>query len=164
MSAGYGVGRRPDGDLRGDGDVRFQTPRSSAGSETCVRNFVDNSAGIAFDSLELQVLIDGGTPRSTTSRASLARAALRILHRGSNRLRRYAPRASPSRSNISSATSPAHRPAGDGFSFAYELVDPPPRGAVPEPSTWAMMLVGFAGLGVASWRRGGRPDSPPRSA
>jgi hypothetical protein len=24
--------------------------------------------------------------------------------------------------------------------------------AVPEPSTWAMMLVGFAGLGVAGWR------------
>jgi hypothetical protein len=25
--------------------------------------------------------------------------------------------------------------------------------AVPEPSTWAMMLVGFAGLGYAGWRR-----------
>ncbi len=24
---------------------------------------------------------------------------------------------------------------------------------VPEPSTWAMMLIGFAGLGLASWRR-----------
>ncbi len=26
-------------------------------------------------------------------------------------------------------------------------------GAIPEPSTWAMMLVGFAGLGFAGWRR-----------
>jgi hypothetical protein len=26
-------------------------------------------------------------------------------------------------------------------------------GAVPEPSTWAMMLVGFAGLGFMGWRR-----------
>jgi hypothetical protein len=25
--------------------------------------------------------------------------------------------------------------------------------AVPEPSTWAMMLVGFAGLGLAGYRR-----------
>jgi PEP-CTERM motif len=25
--------------------------------------------------------------------------------------------------------------------------------AVPEPSTWAMMLIGFAGLGYASYRR-----------
>ena len=26
-------------------------------------------------------------------------------------------------------------------------------GAIPEPSTWAMMLLGFAGLGFAAWRR-----------
>ena len=26
--------------------------------------------------------------------------------------------------------------------------------AVPEPSTWAMMLLGFAGLGYAAWRGG----------
>jgi hypothetical protein len=25
-------------------------------------------------------------------------------------------------------------------------------GAAPEPSTWAMMLIGFAGLGFAGWR------------
>jgi hypothetical protein len=28
--------------------------------------------------------------------------------------------------------------------------------AVPEPSTWAMMLLGFAGLGYAAYRRGGK--------
>jgi hypothetical protein len=31
---------------------------------------------------------------------------------------------------------------------------PPPTGAVPEPSTWAMMLIGFAGLSYAVRRRG----------
>ena len=28
-----------------------------------------------------------------------------------------------------------------------------PSNTVPEPSTWAMMLIGFAGLGFAGWRR-----------
>ena len=28
--------------------------------------------------------------------------------------------------------------------------------AAPEPSTWAMMLLGFAGLGFAGYRRGAR--------
>jgi len=32
-------------------------------------------------------------------------------------------------------------------------VDPPPPGAVPEPSTWALMLIGFAGLGFVAHRR-----------
>jgi hypothetical protein len=27
---------------------------------------------------------------------------------------------------------------------------------VPEPSTWAMLLIGFAGLGFAGWRRAAR--------
>jgi hypothetical protein len=34
-------------------------------------------------------------------------------------------------------------------------------GAVPEFSTWAMMLVGFAGLGSAGWRRGWRQPAVP---
>jgi PEP-CTERM motif len=30
--------------------------------------------------------------------------------------------------------------------------------AIPEPSTWALMLVGFAGLGYAAYRRGEKPS------
>ena len=41
---------------------------------------------------------------------------------------------------------------GDGFGFTYELMDPPLRRYVPEPSTWAIMLVGFAGLAFAGYR------------
>jgi hypothetical protein len=37
-----------------------------------------------------------------------------------------------------------------GFTFGFTNVTPPP--AVPEPSTWAMMLIGFAGLGYAGHR------------
>ena len=40
-------------------------------------------------------------------------------------------------------------PGGFGFDLAL-------GGAVPEPSTWAMMLVGFAGLGFAGYRSTGR--------
>jgi len=29
----------------------------------------------------------------------------------------------------------------------------PPVGAVPEPSIWAMMMIGFAGLGFMAYRR-----------
>jgi hypothetical protein len=29
-----------------------------------------------------------------------------------------------------------------------------PTGGVPEPSTWAMMALGFAGLGFAAFRQG----------
>ena len=34
-----------------------------------------------------------------------------------------------------------------GFGFDFAL-----GGAVPESSTWAMMLAGFAGLGFMGWR------------
>jgi hypothetical protein len=34
-------------------------------------------------------------------------------------------------------------------------------GSVPELSTWLMMLVGFAGLGLAGWRRGRRQAAAP---
>jgi hypothetical protein len=41
------------------------------------------------------------------------------------------------------------------FDFAIDNVrfDGPVAGAVPEPSTWAMMLLGFAGVGFAAYRR-----------
>lgn len=38
-------------------------------------------------------------------------------------------------------------------STLHNLFDPGPSGAVPEPSAWAMMLVGFGGLGAALRRR-----------
>jgi hypothetical protein len=42
---------------------------------------------------------------------------------------------------------------GDGFGFTYALVDPRSRLAAPELSTWAMMALGFAGLAFAGYRR-----------
>jgi hypothetical protein len=40
-----------------------------------------------------------------------------------------------------------------GFGTDFVFGRGQPIGAVPEPSTWAMMLIGFAGLGFASYRR-----------
>ena len=44
----------------------------------------------------------------------------------------------------------ADGPGGFGFDLAT-------GGAVPEPSTWAMMLLGFAGFGYAGYRRVRQP-------
>ena len=41
------------------------------------------------------------------------------------------------------------RPGRPAFNAAFSLSG----AAVPEPSTWAMMLLGFAGLGFAGYRR-----------
>jgi hypothetical protein len=37
---------------------------------------------------------------------------------------------------------------------------PPPAGAVPEPPTWVMLIIGFAGLGGAALRRARRGAAP----
>ncbi len=45
--------------------------------------------------------------------------------------------------------------AGSTFSFRREITTTSPggdMGAVPEPATWAMMLLGFATLGFAGYR------------
>jgi hypothetical protein len=41
---------------------------------------------------------------------------------------------------------------GGGGGFVWDPVAIPVQPGVPEPSTWAMMLIGFAGLGYARWR------------
>jgi uncharacterized membrane protein len=44
-----------------------------------------------------------------------------------------------------------------GQAVGYSLFIPPP--GVPEPSTWAMLLLGFAGVGFMGWRRGAKNRS-----
>jgi PEP-CTERM motif len=40
-----------------------------------------------------------------------------------------------------------------GFSYDYALAETPYVKVIPEPSTWAMMLIGFAGLGFLGYRK-----------
>ena len=40
-----------------------------------------------------------------------------------------------------------------GLAFAGVTVDGTPVSGVPEPSTWAMMILGFAGVGLVTYRR-----------
>jgi PEP-CTERM motif len=54
------------------------------------------------------------------------------------------------------AISPEFLASNPGYSLTFSagIQQPSTLGAIPEPSTWAMLVVGFAGLGFAGWRRG----------
>jgi hypothetical protein len=43
--------------------------------------------------------------------------------------------------------------SNEGFGFTYGLATTGAVGGEPEPSTWAMMLLGFVGLGFVTYRR-----------
>ena len=109
-----------------------------------------NSEGlVGFDSGLLWVDVDGNVhPYPLTS---LSAAKTFFAHGHSLQLGTFA--AGPQSIEIeysltfNAGTSAA---SGDGFGFTYALKDPPLN--IPEPSTWAMMLVGFAGLAFAGYR------------
>jgi hypothetical protein len=40
-----------------------------------------------------------------------------------------------------------------GFGYTYAFTASGFASAIPEPSAWAMMLIGFAGIGLVAYRR-----------
>jgi PEP-CTERM motif len=52
---------------------------------------------------------------------------------------------------------PNDPPGSDGVIPNWTITAVPPVSAVPEPSTWAMMLLGFAGIGFMAYRRNAKP-------
>jgi hypothetical protein len=109
--------------------------------------------GIGFDSLELTVTLDGSSIRyQNTFSPSTAKTffaagksyQLGTIAAGNNQ--------SIELDYLLSYNTGTKALVGDGFGFAYKFADPPASG-VPEPSTWAMMLVGFAGLGFVAAAR-----------
>jgi hypothetical protein len=121
-----------------------------------------NVSGIAFDSLELQVSVNGiaQTPHRffslTGAEHFFTNDPILAIAAGSR--------------SVSLTYDLTYNPgtlaqAGDGFGFTYDFAPRPVTtavslataplsvAAVPEPSIWAMMLIGFAGLGYAGYRR-----------
>jgi hypothetical protein len=116
-------------------------------------------SGIGFNSLELQVTLPDGTNQTYTfssptgsdgAEAFFAEHALPLgtISAGVQ--------SSVSLSYDLSFSAFTVANGGNGFGFTYDIADPPLAGSAPEPSTWEMMLVGFAGLVFAGYRRSQR--------
>jgi hypothetical protein len=98
------------------------------------------SSGVGFQSMEITITADGVEILDTTFRSlAVAESFFRddVIDLGSD--------LGPNIDLTFGYTLIADGPGGFGFDLAI-------GGAVPEPSTWAMMLVGFAGLGFAGYR------------
>ncbi len=99
------------------------------------------SSGAGFESMEFTITADGVEILDTTFRSLAVAESFfhdNVLDLGSD--------FGPEIDLTFGATLVADGSGGFGFDLAI-------GGAVPEPSTWAMMLVGFAGLGFMGSRR-----------
>ena len=98
------------------------------------------ATGLGFESMEFTITADGVEILDTTFRSlAVAESFFRddVIDLGSD--------FGPNIDLTFGYTLVADGSGGFGFDLAI-------GGAVPEPSTWAMMLVGFAGLGFAGYR------------
>ena len=124
----------------------FTTTKSQS-LELYLQNY--NFSGIGFGTLNFSVTVGDGAPQ-TYSLSSLTGAesffTAHALDLGS-------PAVGSVQLEYSLSYAGTYGYSGDagGFGFTYDIADPPVPG-VPEPSTWAMMMLGFAGLAFASWR------------
>ena len=127
-----------------------------------------SSVGLGFDRLLLWVQVNDGDPQAHTfSSLTGSGGAETFFSASKNKPLSLGTVAAGPQSveliydltfNIGTSAAP-----DDGFGFTYDLVDPAPSAAIPEPSTWAMMLVGFAGLAFAGYRaRMGCARSPKK--
>jgi hypothetical protein len=95
--------------------------------------------------------------QSLKSSTANARRFIRSPHRRGQAARRNG---EPKRAHVIPPTGVslinAHFDVGDANLSNMTPFDPTVTSSVPEPSTWAMLLIGFAGIGFAAYRR-----SPP---
>jgi hypothetical protein len=116
-------------------------------------------AGIGFDKLNLQV-VNATTGTSLASLSFTSSSAAKTFFNGGQvslgvGIGNQSIEIEYSL-NYNSGTSAG---LGDGFGFTYALVDPPLSATIPEPSTWTMMFIGFAGLAFAGYRARARAGS-----
>jgi hypothetical protein len=153
MSAGYGA---PSSAITYDATAVFDFTTSPKEAALDLSGFSSNSVpsiGLGFDNLQLWVDVDNdGNPYSFSTNSLSAAETF------------FAPGHSLSLGTIATGkhsidieysltyNSGTSAGSGDGFGFTYALGDPPPTATVPEPSTWAMVLVGFVGLAWVGYR------------
>jgi hypothetical protein len=107
------------------------------------------SSGAGFESMEFTIVADGVEILDTTFQSlAVAESFFRddVIDLGSD--------LGPNIDLTFGYTLTADGAGGFGFNLAI-------GGAVPESSTWAMMLVGFAGLGYAGYRQAKRTSFQP---
>jgi hypothetical protein len=152
MSGGYG-GSGSAATYEATATFDFSTSKSEAPDLNLLSDSFAESAGIAFDSLELQVVNETTSKNLASLSFTSSSAAEKFFNKGQVSLGLVGPGSQSIEIEYmlgyNSGTSVA---PGNGFSFTYDLVDPRVGAAVPETSTWAMMLVGFAGLAFAGYR------------
>jgi hypothetical protein len=154
MSAAYGILAPP----QYEATAVFTTPKS----EMLYLNLLSDSFGvIGFDSLTLEVFVNGieKCSQCTFSSPAGARAFFTAHPIG---LGAIAAGESITIDYFLGYNSGTSAVVGDGFGFTYDIATAPvaaafdfpasQSSAIPEPSTWAMMLVGFAGLAFAGYR------------
>jgi hypothetical protein len=136
MSAGYG-GSGETETYSTEADFAFTT---SAPEELFLTLLDNNASGVGFDNLSLQIDVNGKAVLSLHT-ASLTYAETFFTDHTFD----FGALAVGDQSLDLIYTLTASE-VGAGFGFTYET-------GVPEASTWAMLLTGFAGLGFAAWRR-----------
>jgi hypothetical protein len=150
----------------------MKTPRSSPFStktaETLDLDLLSyNFSDVGFDSLTL-IVATGTTPPNTYSFSTRASAESFFGDHSLSLGSFAAGNQSVSLEYLVRYDPGTKATAGAGFGFSYDLVgqslgpaDPPPNtGAVPEASTWAMLLVGLASIGWIGSQRSSKRREP----
>jgi hypothetical protein len=111
------------------------------GTDITVADFVSFSYTSAIQAYTITGITKGGLAGGLNEDGSLVASSLLFISAGPLF------EAVPGEWVSSASGEPGTADTGGTFRFTNLI---PPTPAVPEPSTWAMMLIGFAGLGYAS--------------